>query len=175
MKFSKTGYVEYTAEEGGISVTDSNDSSSLSTLSNIYSLVQGVMKSCGIGEPSLHVSSDLYGVSNQDFSAVINIDYMINGRPVTIVTGKEPVHPITITVKNGKIVSYKHYIYRFRPTGNNVNTSSMIKAVDLLYSEFTNSSAEVNVSDIYKSYVYTVGEDMEILWLNPFLLYFFLQ
>ena len=112
----------------------------------------------------LHIASDLYGITNQNFSAVINIDYLINGKSVTIVDGETAVHPITITIKNGNIVSYKHYVYKFTPSGDSANTSSMIKAVDLLYSQFENSASSVEVLDLYKSYVYNTNGDISILW-----------
>ena len=164
MRFSKSGYIEYTAETEGLAVTDGNNNTALQVLGNIYSIVQNVMIDCGVGEPQLHIASDLYGISKQNFSSVINIDYLINGKPVTIISDGVSVHPISITLENGRIVSYKHYIYKFPSSGAQVNTSSMIRAVDLLYSNYDNSSAEINVSDMYKSYVYTVGGNMEILW-----------
>ena len=163
IKFSKNGIIEYTAENEGISITNSSGKSA-AALGNIYSLIQNVMIDCGVGEMQLHIASDLYGITNQNFSAVINIDYLINGKSVTIVDGETAVHPITITIKNGNIVSYKHYVYKFTPSGDSANTSSMIKAVDLLYSQFENSASSVEVLDLYKSYVYNTNGDISILW-----------
>ncbi len=162
IKFSKNGILEYSAENGGISIAENGGNAGTSVLGNIYSLVQNIMIDCGVGEMQLHIASDLHSISNQNFSAVVNIDYLINGKSVTIFDDGKAVHPITITIQNGNIVSYKHYIYKFSPSDTTVTTSSMIKAVDLLYSQFENAS--VTVSDLYKSYVYTVGGDADILW-----------
>ena len=164
IKFSRGGVLEYTAENEGISVTDGADGAGTRALGNIYSLIQNIMIDSGIGETQLHIASDLYGITNRSGSTVINIDYLINGKPVTIVDDGKTVHPISITLENGKIVSYKHYVYSFRTEGECVSTSSMIKAVDLLYSHFENSADSVTVLDLYKSYVHTVGGDTQILW-----------
>lgn len=164
IKFSKNGIIEYTAENEGVSVTSNSNNKSAAALGNIYSLIQNVMIDCGVGEMQLHIASDLYGITNQNFSAVINIDYLVNGKSVTIVDGDTAVHPITITIRDGNIVSYKHYVYKFLPSGDKVTTSSMIKAVDLLYSQFENSADSVDVLDLYKSYVYNSGGDVSILW-----------
>ncbi len=163
IKFSKNGVIEYTAENEGVLVT-SNSNNKSAVLGNIYSLIQNVMIDCGAHEMQLHIASDLYGITNQNFSAVINIDYLVNGKSVTIVDGESVLHPITITIRDGKIVSYKHYVYKFAPSGDTVTTSSMIKAVDLLYSQFENSVDSVDVSELYKSYVCTTGGDVSILW-----------
>ncbi len=161
IKFSKNGILEYTAENEGVPIANNK---SAAALGNIYSLIQNVMIDCGVGEMQLHIASDLHGITNQNFSAVINIDYLVDGKPVTIIDGGEAVHPITITIQNGNIVSYKHYVYKFTPSGDSTNTSSMIKAVDLLYSQFENSATSVTVLDLYKSYVYNTGGDAQILW-----------
>ncbi|MBR2471133.1 MAG: hypothetical protein IKB55_00475 [Clostridia bacterium] len=162
IKFSKNGIIEYTAENEGIPITDSGANSA--ALGNIYSLIQNVMINCNAGEMQLHIASDLHGIANQNFSAVINIDYLINGTSVTIVDGEQVVHPITITIQNGCIVSYKQYVYKFTQSADSVNTSSMIKAVDLLYSQFENSASSVEVLDLYKSYVYNTDGTAQILW-----------
>lgn len=164
IKFSKNGIIEYTAENEGISVTGNSNNKSAAALGNIYSLIQNVMIDCGAHEMQLHIASDLHGLTNQNFSAVINIDYIVNGKSVTMVDGGKAVHPITITIRNGNIVSYKHYVYKFTPSGDKVTTSSMIKAVDLLYSQFENSADSVSVLDLYKSYVCTTEGNVSILW-----------
>ena len=79
-----------------------------------------------------------------------NIDYYMDSVPVM---AWENSHAITVTLKNGRLASYRQQLCSINRSGDMLNAGNMLKAVDNLYLSLSDSTTDViTVSDIFVAY-----------------------
>ena len=151
LKISPSGSLEYTASTDGPVIYEPSSGQALPTaVGNIFSYVRTVFKSFGISSPALQISSDLVNLSSNTEQVTINIDYYMDSVPVMVWDNN---HAITVTLKNGRLVSYRQQICSISRSGDMLKAGNMLKAVDNLYLSLSDSATDViNVSDIFVSY-----------------------
>lgn len=149
LKISPAGKLEYTAVTSGPMVYDPNSENALSTAAgNIFTYVRTVFRCFDIDAPELQISSDLVNLSKNTEEITINIDYYLNSIPVMAWDG---THAITVTLKNGRLVSYSQQVCMVDSTDTLLTTGNMLKAVDGLYATLPQGS-KVTVSDLFVVY-----------------------
>ncbi len=152
LKIHSQGYIEYSAERGGIPLTDSNtdEKNTVSrSVETMYSLVRGISKIFNLPEQQIQIYSDITKSITGD--ATVYMDYYFNGIPVIINSGDKAEHIISFKVKNGMITGFKQYLYGFENSGAETVVTSMVSAINRLNEKFENTS--MTVSDIYSAYV----------------------
>lgn len=162
LRINKKGYIEYTAEAGGIPLGDAgtvgkNDAAL--ALETMYSLVRSVSKTFDMSEVPVQIYSDITtGVSDTEN---VYMDYYVNGMPVMIENGEDTAHTISFKVRGGMIVGFKQYIYEFSDAQTESYSESMVSAINKLNEKYTGKT--MYVSDMYNAYV--CGEDgVHVRW-----------
>lgn len=151
LKISSSGSLEYTAEAEGPSIYDPSSKTALPTaVGNIFSYVRTVFRCFNLQSPALQISSDLVNLSNNTEEVTINIDYYLNSIPVM---AWENFHAITLTVRNGRLVSYKQQVCTVNKTDLVLTAGNMLQAVDGLYASLPLEENQVaTVTDIFAAY-----------------------
>ncbi len=159
LKISKSGTLEYQAEASGPVIYDASSKNALpSAVGNIFSLVRTVFRSFDISSPALQISSDLVNLPNASGEITVYIDYYLDSIPVM---AWDNGHAISITVKNGRLISYKQQICTLSKGDGKLTAGNMLQAVDGLYAVLPLKEDETaTVSDIFVAYT---GED-SISW-----------
>ncbi len=162
LKLHSQGFIEYTAESGGIPITDSGmdeKDAAARAVETIYSLVRNISKACGVPEHQIQIYSDI--TDSITGSSQVYMDYYFNGTPVIISGESGAEHTISAEVKDGSIVKFKQYLYDFKNSGTKAYSESMVSAINKLNENYKNAS--MNISDIYNAYVCTDG-DISVRW-----------
>lgn len=149
LKISSTGTLEYTCEADGPEIYDPYSKTALSSaVGNIFSYIRSVFRTFDVTSPELQISSNLSNLSNNTEEVTIYIDYYANSIPVM---AWENGHAIAVTLKNGRLTSYKQQVCRIKTTGETLSSGNMLQAVDGLYSSLPEGS-KVTVSDLFVAY-----------------------
>lgn len=149
LKISSSGSLEYSCENDGPEIYDPYSRTALSTgIGNIFSYIRSVFRTFNISSPELQISSDLANLSNNTKEVTIYIDYYVNSIPVM---AWENGHAIAITLKNGKLSSYKQQICKIKTTDTHLFSGNMLQAINGLYASLPEGS-NVNVSDLFVAY-----------------------
>ena len=151
LKISPSGTLEYTAGTEGPVIYDPSSKNALpSAVGNIFSYVRTAFRCFDLQSPALQISSDLVNLSNNTEEITKNIDYYLNSIPVM---AWENGHAITLTLKNGRLVSYKQQICTISATGEELTAGNMVQAVDSLYVSLPLKEGEIaTVSDLFVAY-----------------------
>ena len=151
LKISKSGKLEYSSETEGPVIYDASSKNALpSAVGNIFSLVRTVFRSFDISSPALQISSDLVNLSDTSGEITVCIDYYLDSVPVM---AWDNGHAISVTVKNGRLVSYKQQICTLSKGEGTLTAGNMLQAVDGLYTVLPLKEDEmVSVSDIFVAY-----------------------
>ena len=113
---------------------------------------------CVSEEPlSILVSGDLSSY-NSDQEYVFKFDYYRHGRPIQINLpaqyGHNPMDcAIEITVKGGRLISYRQYMRSYQTVSEEIISDSFISALDNFINELSVSQAPVIINDIYIGYL----------------------
>ena len=149
LKIAPSGTLEYTATAEGPMIYDPSSREALSTaVGNIFSYVRRIIGCFDTTTPALQISSDLVNLYNNTEEVTINIDYYINSIPVM---AWDSGHAITITLKNGRLVSYRQQVCNLRTEKENLAVGNMLQAVDGLY-ETLPEGTKATVSDLFVAY-----------------------
>lgn len=151
LKISKSGTLEYSAETEGPVIYDASSKNAIpSAVGNIFSYVRTVFRSFELSSPTLQISSDLVNLSDAAEEITIYIDYYLDSIPVM---AWDNGHAISITVKNGRLVSYKQQVCTVSKAGRMLAAGNMLQAVDGIYTAHPLKEGEtVTVSDIFVAY-----------------------
>lgn len=117
------------------------------------------------------VSSDLSDYK-KDALYTLNFDYYCNGRPVKIILPEEYGHremvcAIEMTVLGGRLISYRHYMRAYTPSGVNEPLGSFLPALDSFVHQFENTNSQnKRITDIYIGYLDKGKKDLlNATWL----------
>ncbi len=151
LRISPSGTLEYTAGTEGPAIYDPSSKTALSSaVGNIFSYVRTVFRCFDLQSPALQISSDLVNLLGNTEEITINIDYYLNSVPVMV---WENGHAITLTIKNGRLVSYKQQVCTITATDLVLTAGNMLQAVDSLYTSLPLEENEVAiVTDIFVAY-----------------------
>lgn len=151
-------YFEYTAvsDERGILLDESTDLYSI--LNASIDFAENTWK-CVSSEPlSILVTSDLSSYDSRK-EHTITFDYYCNGRPVEIELPEQYGHErmtsaIEISVKNGRIISYRQYLRSYSTVFSQDLSDNFITALDSFVNNIsTTAQAPVTIKDIYIGYL----------------------
>ena len=128
--------------------------------------------SCLSKEPlSILVSSDLSGYNSSD-AYTFKFDYYCNGRPVEVNLPDQYGHngmdcAIEITVKNGRLISYRQYMNSYKSVENYTLSEPFVTALDYFVQMLDESSSHsVVIEDIYIGYLDDgTSTDLHAAWL----------
>ncbi len=163
---------EYNAvsADRGILLDESGDS--YNVLNASIDFAETVWESVS-GEPlSILVTSDL---SNYDSSRpyTFKFDYYLNGRPIKVDIEGNAGHKgmncaIEITVKGGRLISYKQYMRSYQTVSTETISETFIGALDYFVSVIDSESATKTViEDIYIGYLDNGGSgNLSAAWLS---------
>ncbi len=159
LKISPSGLLEYLSENGGPVIYDASSKNALSSaVGNIFSYVRTVFRCFDLSSPALQISSDLINLSEGSGEITIYIDYYLDSIPVMAWDNN---HAISITIKNGRLISYKQRICTISVADGVVTTGNMLQAVDGLYAKLPLEEGQTaTVSDIFVAYT----AENEISW-----------
>ena len=126
---------------------------------------------CVSDEPlSILVSSDL-STYNSDEEYVFKFDYYRNGRPVEINLPAQYGHKkmdcaIEMTVKGGRLISYRQYIRSYETVAQTTISDNFISALDNFVNMLSDSENPVLIEDIYIGYLDTgLDEALNAGWI----------
>ncbi|MBR5587037.1 MAG: hypothetical protein IKW02_03650 [Clostridia bacterium] len=149
LKISPTGTLEYTAQTEGPEIYNPSSKDALPVaVGNIFSYIRRIIREFDTNTPPLQISSDLVNLSDNTEEVTINIDYYINSIPVMAWENK---HAITVTMKNGKLVSYTQQVCDLETQEEMLSAGNMLQAVDGLY-ETLPEGTKATVSDLFVAY-----------------------
>ena len=153
LKIFPNGVIEYTADKDSMGIEISDDLSLYESLNRAIEFSENVWNAVVPDEPfNVLVTSDLTESRQNDGEYTFYLDYYCYGSPVTVdVDGIN--HAVEIKVKSGKIISYRHFIRKYFSAGYSVNPIPMIDALDEIYSSFSSSEDEIEIKDLYLSYI----------------------
>ena len=162
LKIYRDGIIEYSTDKDSMGIEISDDSTLYESLNRAIEFSEKVWKAAVPDEPfNVLVSSNLTENSQSgvyDFT----LDYYCYGSPVTVDTG-DMNHAVSISVKNGKITGYLHFLRKYTSAGYDVQPVSMIDALDSIYASFASAEEKIEIEDVYLSYI----EDGKISQKEP--------
>lgn len=157
LKVSSDGAISYNCDSEGPVIYEPSSKSALSSgLGNVFSYIRGTFRSVGVTPPSLQLSSDLVNFSNNTKDIIIFVDYYVNGIPVML---WDNAPAIEITLKNGRLYSFKGHLCEIVNGEQPLYTDNMLRAIDGLYSSLSKGT-KVTVSDIFVAYT----KENELSW-----------
>ncbi len=163
---------EYNAvsADRGIVLDESGDS--YNVLNASIDFAEKVWESVSEEPLSILVTSDL---SNYDSSRpyTFKFDYYLNGRPIKVDIADNAGHKgmncaIEITVKGGRLISYKQYMRSYTAISTETISETFIGALDYFVSVIdAESESETVIEDIYIGYLDNGGSDnLSAAWLS---------
>lgn len=163
LKISNDGYLEYKAVEAdkGINVSSAKGGNSqYEIISNVTRFVSDVCKSLNIGAYNIEVRISSPLTENNTNKYTFTFEYYYKGFPVLLNNNSA----ITVDVENGHITSYVQSLNMFNKTGENIQTVSVLEAIDIFYEKMERQDSVVNITDIYLGYNYNNGA-LKSSWL----------
>lgn len=149
LKISPSGTLEYTSQNEGPVIYDPSSKDALPVaVGNIFSFIRRIIREFDTKTPPLQISSDLVNLSSNTQEVTINIDYYINSIPVM---AWENRHAITVTLKNGRLVSYTQQVCNLETADEMLYAGNMLQAVDGLYVTLPEGT-KATVSDLFVAY-----------------------
>lgn len=162
LKLYPSGYLEYTAEDGGLDLSDgSGQSSAAQSVESVFSLVRSILRLSELGDIQLQLASDMYGYPEQDFSASFQLDYLADSRIAMIHRDGALLHPVGVQVQNGKLVSLSQYIYGYTISDAAASLEPTLKAVDRLYGKLQDKAF---ISEIYPVWILDEANQTQLTW-----------
>ena len=120
---------------------------------------------------SILVSSDLSGYDSSK-AYTFKFDYYCNGRPVKIDLPANYGHKdmncaIEITVKDGKLISYRQYLRSYKTVADYMLEDNFVTALDYFVQTIDDSTdTPIVIEDIYMAYTDSAAlDDLYITWL----------
>lgn len=165
------GIFEYTvvSDEKGIPLDESGNSYNVLNASIDFS--EQIWKCVSNEQLSILVSSNLSGYDSSK-PYTFKFDYYCNGRPVKIDLtanyGHEQMNcAIEITVKDGKLISYRQYMRNYISADDYVLSDNFVTALDYFVQTLEeNVKTDVVVEDIYIGYTDSgASTDLYATWL----------
>ena len=170
-KLFPDGIFEYTAisDERGILLDESGNS--FNVLNASIDFAEQTW-GCISNEPlSILVSSDLSGYDSSK-AYTFKFDYYCNGRPVKIDLPAKYGHKdmncaIEITVKDGKLISYRQYLRSYKTVADYTLEDNFVTALDYFVQTIDDSTdTPIVIEDIYMAYTDSAAlDDLYITWL----------
>jgi len=160
LKLYRDGMIEYTAisSDGGISVSDTPGGSLYTSLNSAIDFVEDVWEGAIPNESiNVCVSGDLSGAQIDNNTYRFTFDYYVAGNPVqTELSAKggreEMKHAVEVVISNGSILSYRHFVRRFREEGT-AHLLPMIDALNNILSQDMETENPGRITDMFLSYV----------------------
>lgn len=151
-------YFEYTAVSDDKGILLDESSNAYNVLNAAIDFAESTWK-CVSGEPlSILVTSDLSSYdSGEEYT--IKFDYYCNGRPVEVKLPAKNGHDtmgsaIEITVKNGRILSYRQYLRSYSTLYSRELVDNFVTALDSFVNSISaTAQAPVTINDIYIGYL----------------------
>ena len=160
LKLYRDGMIEYQAlsPDRGIRVQDTPGGTLYSALNSTIDFVEAVWAGAIPGEAiNVCVSGDLSGAQIDSSTYRFTFDYYVAGNPVqTELSAKgsrdEMKHAVEVVISNGSIISYRHFVRRFREEGT-AHLLPMIDALNNILSQETDADNPGRITDMFLSYV----------------------
>ena len=153
LKIYPEGIIEYTADRESMGIEISENLSLYESLNRAIEFSEKIWKAVVPEEPfNVLVTSNLIENSQDSGTYNFTLDYYYYGSPVTVEAGGMN-HAVEISVKNGKIVSYRHFIRKYSPAEATAQPVPMIDALDRIYASFAATEEEIEIKDVYLSYI----------------------
>lgn len=149
LRASPDGYLEYTAESKGKKITAAR-SNDAETVSAVMSLVRNISAQCNLSTARFQLHNA--PTTGEDGVTNISLNYFLDSVPVLVKDEHGNVLPaVTAEIKDGRLIYFKFYIYEISSLPQKTRLSSMLKALDGLYSQA--GGEKLDVSDLYVSYI----------------------
>ena len=150
LKLGANGLLDYKAIENsqGIKI---EGNSSYDSINSCITFVNTVNSSLFSGKDMYYeISSDVCDINSKTYT--LKFDYYIHDNMIVVPKDVYPIdHSVIVEVVSGKIVNYRQICKEYSLSGEYVDFSSAIEAIDSLYS--TPQTGEL-ITDIFTAYTY---------------------
>ncbi len=153
VKIYENGCIEYMAvvPEKGIFLTESGRSE-YELLNSAIDFAEKVWSS--VSQDTLNVL--VSGVYENGDEVKFTFDYYAGGREVAVTVAdgiSEPLyHAIEITVKDGRVISYRQYMRKYAVNGESSAQESFVSALDYFVGILAGQNEAAEIADIYPGY-----------------------
>lgn len=157
LKVTTDGYIHYQAKDDGILISNLASPTAYDSVAMVAGFVDKVNSAANL-DSSMQLSSKL---TSQELSAdtlTVTLDYVAGGIPVKL-SGENAV---AVSIKNGRIVSYKHKLCSFDRSGRYVYVNNYIDALDAEIAKVENQINGIEIDKMDICY-YSHGSEGELL------------
>lgn len=161
LKIHKNGLLQYDAvdDSKGLLVTDvaTGDYGFVKSAGDLAAEVYEIM---GIDSKNIVFNSMKYTPENSEY--IITFDYLANGLKTCV---DFAAHPITVTIRKGKIVSLSQVLLGYNTGGDSMEIPSMITALDNFYSKYdVQKNKNIIIEDMYVVYYISENDYPTVKW-----------
>lgn len=147
LKISPDGLIDYSATNGGVLLSkNSSYTSKFDSISAIAEFVDRVNRAAG-SDSVMQLSSNMTSSEINGSRFTVSLDYLANGRLVKY-SGAPVSNAVSITVEDGRIVSYRHLMRNFSTTNTFMRVDNYIHALDNAIAEFEDQLNEIEISSM---------------------------
>lgn len=143
LKLTTDGYIHYQPKDDGISVSSITSPNVNDSVISTAAFVDRLNSTAGL-HSTMQISSKLTSEELSSERLTLTFDYLANGSPVRSVGSPA----VSVTIKDGRIIEYRHKLCSFERTGNFVALDSYIDALDSAISEFQNQINGIEIDKI---------------------------
>ncbi len=153
LKISPNGLLDYQANDEGILLSKSVTPSINESISAIAGFVDKVNIASGSESPLILTSNLTSSELNNDIITV-TLDYTANGSKIMLNNS----NAVTLTIQNGRIISYRHLFRSFTVNDERVLVNDYIFALDNAIANYENQINGIEISDLEIAYNYDTLE-----------------
>lgn len=154
LKLGSDGLLDYKSIENSMGIKiDGN--SSYESINSCITFVNTLNSKLFSGKEMYYeISSDVCDINSKTYT--LKFDYYIHDNMIVVPKDSYPIdHSVIVEVVSGKIVSYKQICKEYSLSGDYIDFSSAIEAIDVLYS--SHQTGEL-ITDIFTAYNYDLSQ-----------------
>ena len=166
IKISPNGLVEYNAikTDKGIRIENAKIEPN-QIVNSIAKIARDVWKKVGVAQPpDMVLASDLTGQKGGVY--IVEMNYTFEGIPViTRLSAAEPMYNgLYAEVQDGYIKRFRMVLRTFSGTGEKVESTPVLVAIDNLFKMYGQGNAETKINDIFQCYSSEGGDTSVAQW-----------
>lgn len=168
LKLHPNGLVEYTAlqPEKGLEILETGKNNLYESLNAAIDFTEQLLANCHARRAAgrVRVLQPLEEAQSNTYS--FTFDYMWKGTQVIVDLLPTAVgHAVEIEMKDGKITRFCFFLREYESVPAQEEAITMLQAIDMIYEEFSASSGETVIQDIFQSFYEDGSSDQHnALW-----------
>ena len=166
LKIKNGGFLEYDCISSSKGISLNSASSDYDIIKSAGEFLEKISAYCPLNDGSDYVFSK---ITRENATYTVYFDITYNGIPVLLYdekAGGKPAHSVSVTVRDSKIINYRHALVAFESSGSILPVKNMITALDEFYGTYdTAASPNAVINDMYNTYYCSDKGGTSVKWV----------